>query len=84
MIFLNGQRTAIWIEREPGIDDSGLIALQIHGNCKAEISFRNLTIEELPDSAVPPQGEILSRFGQAQPSAPPARIRWRGIRPRGR
>ena len=26
----------------------GLIALQIHGNCKAEISYRNLAIEELP------------------------------------
>ena len=70
MIVLNGQRTAIWIEREPGIDGSGKIALQIHGNCKAEISFRNLSIEELPDPVVPPQGEILSRFGRAQPSVP--------------
>ena len=70
LIFLNGQRTAIWVEREPGIDSTGVIALQIHGNCKAEISFRNLSIEVLPDSAIPPEAEILSRFGAAQPSAP--------------
>ena len=70
-IILNGQRTAIWIEREPGIDDSGKIALQIHGNCKAEILFRNISIEELPDPSVPPEGEILSRFGGAQPAVPP-------------
>ena len=70
LVFLNGQRTAIWIEREAGIPDRGLIALQIHGNCKAEISFRNLTIDILPDSAVPPEAEVLSRFGKAQPSAP--------------
>jgi putative membrane-bound dehydrogenase-like protein len=70
LLFINGQRTAIWSEREPGIAVSGLIAFQIHGNCKAEISFRNITIEELPESAVPPQAEILGRFGRAQPALP--------------
>ncbi len=70
LLFLNGQRTAIWVEREPNIDDTGVIALQIHGNCKAEISFRNIRIEELPNSAVPAEGEILSRFGRAQPTTP--------------
>ena len=69
-IILNGQRTAIWVEREPGIDDSGKIALQIHGNCKAEIAFREISIEELPDPAVPPGGEVLRRFGTGQPSLP--------------
>ena len=70
LLFLNGQRTAIWVEREPGIEDTGIIALQIHGNCKAEISFRNISIDELPNSAIPPEAEILSRFGTAQPSVP--------------
>ena len=70
LLFLNGQRTAIWVEREPGIDETGVIALQIHGNCKAEISYRNISIDVLPDSAIPPEAEILSRFGTAQPSAP--------------
>ena len=70
LLFLNGQRTAIWTEREPGIAPDGVIALQIHGKCKAEISFRNITIEVLPEFAVPPEGEILSRFGEGQPAAP--------------
>ena len=70
LIFLNGQRTAIWVESVPGIEDTGVIALQIHGNCKAEISFRNLSIEELQPSAIPAEAEILSRFGVAQPSVP--------------
>ena len=70
LLFLNGQRTAIWVEREPGIEDTGVIALQIHGNCKAEISFRNISIDVLPDSAIPPEAEILSRFGTGQPTAP--------------
>ena len=70
LIFLNGQRTAIWVEREPGIENTGVIALQIHGGCKAEISFRNLSVEVLPDSAGPPEAEVLSRFGAAQPTAP--------------
>ncbi|PAW83768.1 MAG: cytochrome C precursor [Pedosphaera sp. Tous-C6FEB] len=70
LLFINGQRTAIWVESEKGIEDTGVIALQIHGNCKAEISFRNITIDELPSSAIPPEAEILSRFGIAQPSVP--------------
>lgn len=70
LLFLNGQRTAIWAESEPGMADTGVIALQIHGNCKAEVSFRNLSIEELTAPAVPPEAEILSRFGRAQPGLP--------------
>ncbi len=31
-----------------GVVFTGLIALQIHGGCKAEIAFRNLEIQELP------------------------------------
>ena len=70
LLFVNGQRTSIFVEGDPKIDQDGVIALQIHGNCKAEISFRNITIEQLPEAAIPPQGEILSRFGQGQPVAP--------------
>ena len=70
LIFLNGQRTAIWVEREAGIAETGVIALQIHGNCKAEVEFRNITIDVLPNSAVPGEVEVLSRFGHAQPGVP--------------
>ncbi len=45
-LFLNGTQTVDFTETEPGMDREGLIGLQIHGNCKAEISFRNLILEE--------------------------------------
>jgi hypothetical protein len=49
-LFLNGERTVDYIEMDPAIPQHGLIALQIHGNNKAEIFYRNITIEELdPD-----------------------------------
>ncbi len=69
LIFLNGQRTIVYVEREPGIETDGVIALQIHGNCKAEISYRNITIDALPDSLVPSEPEVLNRFGDGQPGA---------------
>jgi hypothetical protein len=37
-----------YTEADSGVAADGLIALQIHGNCKAEIEFRNLAMEELP------------------------------------
>jgi Domain of Unknown Function (DUF1080) len=46
-LTLNGTQTVEWVETEEGMDRTGLIGLQIHGNCKAEISFRKITIEEL-------------------------------------
>ncbi|MBM3846859.1 MAG: DUF1080 domain-containing protein, partial [Verrucomicrobia bacterium] len=67
VLSLNGQRTATWVERDPSIEDKGVIALQIHGDCKAVIAFRNISIEELPSPVVPPGDEILSRFGSGQP-----------------
>lgn len=49
-LFLNGKSTVDFTESEEDIDPAGVIALQIHGNCKAEISFRNIMIEVLPDA----------------------------------
>ena len=43
-LFINGERTVEWTETDPKIELEGVIGLQIHGNCKAEISFRNLRI----------------------------------------
>lgn len=43
-LFLNGIQTVDYTETEDGIEENGLIALQIHGNCKAVIAFRNLTL----------------------------------------
>jgi hypothetical protein len=47
-ILLNGERTVSYTETDPSVVPDGLVALQIHGNCKAEIAFRNLSIDELP------------------------------------
>ncbi len=44
-ITLNGEKTVDYTETDAALPLDGLIGLQIHGDCKAEISFRNLTIE---------------------------------------
>lgn len=46
-LVLNGEQTVDYTETEAGMEREGLIGLQIHGNCKAVIAFRALTIEEL-------------------------------------
>ena len=50
-LSVNGVQTVDFTETEPGIAMEGLIALQIHGGAKSEISYRSVTIEELPDTA---------------------------------
>ena len=62
-LFLNGKMTADYTERETGIAEDGLIALQIHGNAKSEIAYRNITIEEMTKDLVPEKAVILNRFG---------------------
>lgn len=47
-LALNGETTVTYTEENKTIEPDGLIALQIHGNCSAEISFRQLTLEALP------------------------------------
>lgn len=68
-IFLNGKRTVDYSETDPNIDDSyGYIGLQIHGNNKAQVYYRNITIDTLSEGLVPPRDQILRRFGE--PDAP--------------
>ncbi len=47
-ITLNGEQAVDYSEPDATLPRDGLIGLQIHGGCKAEVSFRNLTIETLP------------------------------------
>ena len=47
-LTLNGRQTVDYTEDDPAIPLSGLIALQIHGGGKAQVSYRNITIVELP------------------------------------
>lgn len=46
-LWLNGEKTVDYSETDPGIQQSGLIGLQIHGGNKAEVSFRDITIREI-------------------------------------
>ena len=47
-IWLNGQPTVDYTETDPAIPQSGLIGLQIHGGGKAEASYKDIALEELP------------------------------------
>jgi hypothetical protein len=44
---LNGELTVDYTEPDTAIPQVGSIGLQIHGGSKAEVSFRNITIQEL-------------------------------------
>jgi hypothetical protein len=46
-IWLNGEKTVDYSEPDSTLPQYGLIGLQIHGGNKAEVSFQNLTIQEL-------------------------------------
>jgi HEAT repeat protein len=45
-LWLNGEKTVDYTEADQAIPQQGLIGLQIHGGNKAEVSFRNITIQE--------------------------------------
>lgn len=47
-IFLNGVQTVDYTEQDRTIPQSGRIALQIHGGGVAEVSYRDIVIQELP------------------------------------
>ncbi|MFT3946533.1 MAG: DUF1080 domain-containing protein [Agriterribacter sp.] len=46
-IFLNGHKTADYVEGDKTIPQSGLIGLQIHGGGKAEVYYKDILIEAL-------------------------------------
>ena len=46
-LWLNGVKTVDFTETEPGIEQGGQIAVQIHGGAKAEASYKEIVIEEL-------------------------------------
>ncbi|MGH9371295.1 MAG: 3-keto-disaccharide hydrolase [Vicinamibacterales bacterium] len=46
-LFLNGRQTVDYTEPDTAIPQSGLIGLQIHGGGKAQVFYKDMTIEEL-------------------------------------
>lgn len=49
VLSINGAQTVDYTETDPGIPLDGHIAVQIHGDGKTVVRFRNLSIEQLPD-----------------------------------
>jgi hypothetical protein len=47
-LWLNGRQTVDYVEQDSKIPQSGLIGLQIHGGGKAEASYKNIVLRELP------------------------------------
>lgn len=47
-IWLNGKPTVDYMETDQAIPQSGIIGLQIHGGGKAEASYKNILLSELP------------------------------------
>lgn len=47
-LSINGHQTVDYTEPDPAIPQTGLIGLQIHGGGKAQVHFKDITIEELP------------------------------------
>ena len=46
-LYINGHMTVDYTEEDPTIPQSGLIGLQIHGDGKAEVAFKDIFIEEI-------------------------------------
>jgi hypothetical protein len=47
-LSINGVPMVDYVERDPAIVPAGRIGLQVHGGGKTRISYRKLTLEELP------------------------------------
>lgn len=48
---LNGEQTVDYTEPDASIPLTGVIGLQIHGGAKAQASYRDISIEELPSNS---------------------------------
>ena len=47
-LYINGHQTVDYTEPDQTIPQKGLIGLQIHGGGKAQVAFKDIFIEELP------------------------------------
>ena len=50
-LWLNGVETVDYTEADQGIPQEGVIALQIHGNAKSQVRYKDIVIEELSSTA---------------------------------
>ena len=70
-IWLNGVQTVDYTEADANIPRTGVIAVQIHGDAKSQVWYRNLVIEELGATkpAAEPKGPT-ARFADPAPAPP--------------
>ncbi|MGK6350950.1 3-keto-disaccharide hydrolase [Parapedobacter sp. DT-150] len=47
-LYINGVKTADYVEKDPNIPSTGVIAFQLHGGGAAKIQIRDVTLTELP------------------------------------
>jgi hypothetical protein len=47
-LYINGHMTVDYTEEDTSIPQSGVIGLQIHGDGKALVAFKDIIIQELP------------------------------------
>jgi hypothetical protein len=47
-LWINGVQTVDYTEPDETIEQTGLIAVQVHGNGKTEAYYKDIVIEELP------------------------------------
>tara|TARA_Y100001934_G_scaffold276949_1_gene374601 strand:- start:774 stop:1403 length:630 start_codon:yes stop_codon:yes gene_type:complete len=47
-LYLNGHKTVDYIEKDPRIEEKGLIALQVHGGPAFEIWYKDISIIDIP------------------------------------
>jgi len=47
-IWVNGVQTVDYVEKDSGIEDAGIIGLQIHSGPPSEASYKEIRIKELP------------------------------------
>jgi hypothetical protein len=46
-LWLNGVQTVDYTETDTGIEETGMIAVQIHGNATSIVRYKDILIEEL-------------------------------------
>ena len=65
-LWLNGVLTVDYTETEPDIAQDGFIGLQIHGNGKTLVQFKEIAITELPPTPDAPTWEKLGGYKPRQ------------------
>ncbi len=71
-LWINGLKTVDYTEPDAAIPQEGKIGLQIHGGGKAQAWYKEIVIEELPDTPAPDaKAPAAGKSGAVQPRSAP-------------